>query len=126
MSQTTKQLDNMNTMLRKSIDAGGGFWIGFNGRPQLRILSSEPFAYEKYGMFRNRGPQLVGRFAVTGLLYAQSIDDVEHVNTYIAFTAEENMYGKAVGAQQVNKLAELITGQAGDYFTPVFLPGDTK
>ncbi len=70
MGYETTQLaaSMLNLELQSRHEAGNSPQLKVDGRPQLRIISFVPLAYETYGTFRNRAPQVAGLLSLRAIL----------------------------------------------------------
>jgi hypothetical protein len=56
----------LDELAKARIEVGEPVMHEYNGWPESRVVSTEPYEEQKYGIFRNRAPHVVGSVAVAG------------------------------------------------------------
>ncbi len=79
--------------------------ITFHGRPQLRILSLDPFHYER--LRRRASPILQGEFEVVTVIPFVA-NDTGTVYAKLAFESGSAVYAHPAGAEVLNSIARAI------------------
>ncbi len=88
--------------------------ISFDGRPQLRILSLDPFQYQKLRKWTS--PILHGDFGLVTVV-PFTVNGTESVHAKVAFEAGNEIYAHAVGVDVLNSIAQVVGVEAR--FTPL-------
>lgn len=123
-------LQDINRGINEAIADDWQPTIRFNGRPDLRVIEFDPLAYEKYGRFFGRGPNLCGSFAVRTLMWAEAtVDDTRFISDIdIVIEAADEFYGVSVGrrADVINNIANQVVPESGinltvEEFDPIFM-----
>lgn len=69
--QTTKEIcGTLNVELQRRYENSKPYMLSIKGKPRLHVLSWDPFAYEEYGILRNRAPFVAGSLALRGFISA--------------------------------------------------------
>lgn len=92
-------------------DAGTPVTVSCNTRPDLRIISFEPFSCQEYGTLFNRAPRLSGRFIVYGTLTGPVvIGGVRRLQSFVVVTdgASATYYAYQLDARRLQDLANIL------------------
>lgn len=108
---TRRTVDQIDELVRLRYEEGNPIALRVYGhRPRLLIHAFSPLVYEPYGLIRNRGPQLFGRF----LLHAVLIAEQEESDGAVAYLgAQARDIGPAFGftvqnPSQLNTIARQV------------------
>ncbi len=88
--------------------------ITFDGKPQLRILSLDPFQYQKLRKWSS--PILHGEFGLVTVV-PFTVNGTESVHAKVAFEAGNQIYAHPVGVEVLNSIALAVGAEAR--FTPL-------
>lgn len=69
---TARIFDTLNAELEQRYISGDHLHLTVHGKPEFHIVSFDPFAYERYGSFRNRAPYVSGELVLRKFLYHRS------------------------------------------------------
>jgi hypothetical protein len=105
----TTIIREMNTRIREMESSSTDITLQVTrGRPQYEVLSIDPLAYRKFGLFSNRAPYLAGTFAVRGVLSVMSYEE-EAVYPYVILDDRRaHMYAVNTGGIVMNHLIKTL------------------
>jgi hypothetical protein len=118
MNPAELEIARLNGLIAERNASGDELTSTFNGRPDLRVLSFSPLQLERYGLFRNRGPQLMGEFTARSLITFPGREEGA-VRTALAFADSPNTgYAKFIkNAAALNEIGAVITDDPSyEYF----------
>ncbi len=81
--------------------------VTYVGLARIRVHSVEPLVYDKFGLIRNRGPHLAGRFALAGFM-AHVSEDRSVVYPYAVLDANSALYGVLASTALLNQVSRAI------------------
>lgn len=105
MENSAEAIALINDKILDAATSGKRATVAYKGPASLLIHNVDPLVYERYGRFRNRGPQLVGRFTLLGLISYVS-EDRSTVYPYAVVDVNRTLYGIPAGGDLLNQLSK--------------------
>jgi len=102
---TRRSLRSLNTELQKRYDQGKRVYVDIDGKPDLRITSFDPLAYEEYG---TPAPRVAGSLVLRALLSAPHPEHEDEMIVFAGVEAGSHAYGFAIDGDDPDHLRTLV------------------